>query len=210
MRCMEDLEALKSKKSFLKENKRMYGWKPLKTNQSRWEWHHNIYTPSLHLVPFCCHLHKYALCLLVLCREGLWKAVGQQHSWTHQVWNSAVQLPSRQTGTKLTFFLPNLAPLFWKHWLHPLAQWCPWGALMVKALLPVTLLCIFLLVHISSSRYLTCGLRKSRLWLCKIFYEMSTKVNWLKLSTSTVLLVHFIFKPIPKLSNTGTHTSLYK
>jgi len=24
-----------------------------KTNQTRWEWHHNAFTPSLHLVPFC-------------------------------------------------------------------------------------------------------------------------------------------------------------
>ena len=35
-------------------------------NQTRWEWHHTTFTPSLHLVPFCCHLHKYALCLLVV------------------------------------------------------------------------------------------------------------------------------------------------
>ena len=48
----------------------------LKTNQTKWEWHHNTFTPSLHLVPFCHHLHKYALCLLVVCRERLWKAVG--------------------------------------------------------------------------------------------------------------------------------------
>ena len=45
----------------------------LKTNKTRWKWHHNTYTP--HLVPFCHHLHKYALCLLVVCRGGLWKAV---------------------------------------------------------------------------------------------------------------------------------------
>jgi len=24
-----------------------------KTSQTRWEWHHNTFTPSLHLVPFC-------------------------------------------------------------------------------------------------------------------------------------------------------------
>ena len=24
-----------------------------KTNQTRWEWHHSTFTPSLHLVPFC-------------------------------------------------------------------------------------------------------------------------------------------------------------
>ena len=26
---------------------------PSKTNQTRWEWHHSNFTPSLHLVPFC-------------------------------------------------------------------------------------------------------------------------------------------------------------
>ena len=26
---------------------------PSKTNPTRWEWHHNNFTPSLHLVPFC-------------------------------------------------------------------------------------------------------------------------------------------------------------
>ena len=30
----------------------------------------------LHLVLFYHHLHKYALYLLVVCRGGLWKAVG--------------------------------------------------------------------------------------------------------------------------------------
>ena len=29
------------------------GMEPSKTNQTRWEWHHNNFTPSLHLVPFC-------------------------------------------------------------------------------------------------------------------------------------------------------------
>ena len=29
-----------------------------KTNQTRLEWPHNTFTPSLHLLPFCCHLHK--------------------------------------------------------------------------------------------------------------------------------------------------------
>ena len=33
------------------------------------------FTPSQHLVPFCDHLHKYAICLLVVCREGLWETV---------------------------------------------------------------------------------------------------------------------------------------
>ena len=52
------------------------GMKPSKTNQTRWEWHHNTFTPSLHFVKFCCHLHKYALCLWAVYIGGLWKAVG--------------------------------------------------------------------------------------------------------------------------------------
>ena len=31
------------KKSFLNENKCMYGWNPQKTNQTKWEWHHNTF-----------------------------------------------------------------------------------------------------------------------------------------------------------------------
>ena len=53
----------------MNESKHMLRW-------TRWESHHNTFTRSLHLVPFSCHLHKYALCLLVVCREVLWKAVG--------------------------------------------------------------------------------------------------------------------------------------
>ena len=34
------------------------GIEPLKTNQTRCEWHHNTFTPSLHLVPF------FQLCLV--------------------------------------------------------------------------------------------------------------------------------------------------
>ena len=52
------------------------GYGTLKTNQTRLGMTQNTFTPSLHLWPFCCHLHKYALCLLVVCRGGLWKVVG--------------------------------------------------------------------------------------------------------------------------------------
>ena len=46
------------------------GMEPPKTSQTRWEWHHNTFTPSLHLVPFC------QVCLaFVVCTGGLWKAV---------------------------------------------------------------------------------------------------------------------------------------
>ena len=36
-----------------------------KTNQTRCERHHNTFTPSLHLVPFCRQLHKHTLCLFL-------------------------------------------------------------------------------------------------------------------------------------------------
>ena len=50
-------------KSFLKENKHIEGWKPQKpTKLDGNQWHYNTFTPSLHLVPFCRHLHKYAMC----------------------------------------------------------------------------------------------------------------------------------------------------
>ena len=59
----------KSQKSFLNENKCMHtGMEPSKTNQTRWEWHHNNF---LHLVPFC----QLAICFVVSI-GGLWKAVG--------------------------------------------------------------------------------------------------------------------------------------
>ena len=45
---------IKSQKSFLNENKHMYRDGTLKNQPDyRWEWHHNNFTPSLHLVPFC-------------------------------------------------------------------------------------------------------------------------------------------------------------
>ena len=40
-------------KSFPKEKKRMQKMEPSKTSQTRWERHHNTFTPSLHLVAFC-------------------------------------------------------------------------------------------------------------------------------------------------------------
>ena len=48
------------------------GMEPLKNNQTRWEQHHDTFTPSLHLVPFC------QLCFVfVVCIAELWKAVGR-------------------------------------------------------------------------------------------------------------------------------------
>ena len=59
-------------KSFLNENKCMYGWnpqKPIKVDG-------NDTTTLSHQPYILCHfadLHKYALCLLVVYRGGLWK-----------------------------------------------------------------------------------------------------------------------------------------
>ena len=52
-----------SHKKFSEEKQVHVGMEDSTINQTRWEWHHNTFTSFLHLVPFCHHLHKYALCL---------------------------------------------------------------------------------------------------------------------------------------------------
>ena len=42
-----------SHKKFSEGKQVHVGMEASKTNQTRWEWHHNTFTPSLHLVPFC-------------------------------------------------------------------------------------------------------------------------------------------------------------
>ena len=42
-----------SHKKFSEGKQLHVGMEASKTNQTRWEWHHNTFTPSLHLVPFC-------------------------------------------------------------------------------------------------------------------------------------------------------------
>ena len=59
-------------KTFCEGKQVHVGMEASKTNQTRWEWHHNTFTPYLHLVPFCHHLHKYALCFFVV----WWVVVG--------------------------------------------------------------------------------------------------------------------------------------
>ena len=77
-----------SKYSGWPEEKQVHvGMEASKTNQTRWEWHHNIFTPSLHLVPFCRHLHKYGSCLFV--QKGCERhatthmTVFHNHAWGH-------------------------------------------------------------------------------------------------------------------------------
>ena len=41
------------RKSFPSWKQAHVGMEASKTNRTRWEWHHNTFTPSLHLVPFC-------------------------------------------------------------------------------------------------------------------------------------------------------------
>ena len=66
------MTVLKSQKSFLNENKRMQGWNPQKpTKLDR-----NDTTTISHHPYILCHFANYALCLLVVCIGGLWKAVG--------------------------------------------------------------------------------------------------------------------------------------
>ena len=66
----------KDTKKFAERKQAHVGMKPSKTSQTRWERHHNSFTPSLHLVPFC--QNSVCMCLLVVCRRGLscrWKSV---------------------------------------------------------------------------------------------------------------------------------------
>ena len=57
-----------------------------KTNQTRWEWHHNIYAPSLHLVPFCllCTPQNYALCIFICIEWTRYTQLCSLHSLTHK------------------------------------------------------------------------------------------------------------------------------
>ena len=47
----------------------------LKNSQTKWERHHNTFTPPY--ICILCHFANYALCLLVICTGGLWKAAGR-------------------------------------------------------------------------------------------------------------------------------------
>ena len=59
-----------SHKKFSEGRQAHVGMEALKTNQTRWEsMTPQHFTPSLHLVPFCRSLHKYAL-LSVSCVQG--------------------------------------------------------------------------------------------------------------------------------------------
>ena len=42
-----------SQKKFSELKQVHVAMEPSKTKQTRWEWHHNTFTPFLHLVPFC-------------------------------------------------------------------------------------------------------------------------------------------------------------
>ena len=53
-----------------------------KNNQTRWEWHHNTLTPSLHLVQFCHHLHKIICFVFVSCvHRGVVEGSGEGSAW---------------------------------------------------------------------------------------------------------------------------------
>ena len=63
---------------FFEQKQEHVGIEPSKTNQTRWEWHHNTFTTFLYIL---CHFSNYVLCLLFVCIEGLWKAVGWVVQW---------------------------------------------------------------------------------------------------------------------------------
>ena len=74
------------------------------------------HTPSVHLVPFCHHLHKYALCLLVVCREGLWKAV-------HEVGSGGCVVCFDVHGEWVMLWVAAMCLLYW--------AWQIWSVLTV-------------------------------------------------------------------------------
>ena len=51
------------------------GIEPSKTSQTRWERHHNTFTPSLHLVPFCQLCFVFASCVRSRVVEGSWEGI---------------------------------------------------------------------------------------------------------------------------------------
>ena len=56
------VSTITSHKKFSERKQAHVGMEASKTNQTRWEWHHNTFTPPLHLVPFCRHLYVCYLC----------------------------------------------------------------------------------------------------------------------------------------------------
>ena len=62
------------------------GMEASKTNQTRWEWYHNTFTPSLHLVPFCqlCTLQNslHALSLFIHTEWTRYSALLTPQSYT--------------------------------------------------------------------------------------------------------------------------------
>ena len=48
---------------------------PSKTSQTRWERHHNTFTPSLHLVPFCQLCFVFVSCVHSRVVEGSWEGI---------------------------------------------------------------------------------------------------------------------------------------
>ena len=79
---------------------------PSKTSQTRWEWHHNTFTPSLHLVPFCELMHtKKTLHALSLFTPTKWTRdsalLTQQHRKSSpliRIDGDAVQLQRTEYG----------------------------------------------------------------------------------------------------------------
>ena len=67
----------KSHKKFSEGKQAHVGMEALKTNRTRWE---SMTPQHFHTIPTSCAIlpaqFQYAMCLLVVCREGLWKAVG--------------------------------------------------------------------------------------------------------------------------------------
>ena len=61
---------MKSQKKFSEQKQAYVGMEPSKTNQTRWEWDYNTFTPSLHLVPFYQPCLVFIICVNTRVVEG--------------------------------------------------------------------------------------------------------------------------------------------
>ena len=59
-----------SPKKFSKGKQVHVGMERSKTSRTRWERHHNTFTPSLHLVPFCQLCFVFVSCVHMRVEEG--------------------------------------------------------------------------------------------------------------------------------------------
>ena len=62
-------------KKFSERKQAHVGMGPSKTSRTKWERHHNTFTPSLHLVPFCQLCFVFVSCVHSTVVEGSWEGI---------------------------------------------------------------------------------------------------------------------------------------